>query len=134
MTWRDPIHNDIPVLATDTQRTALAYATWLPELATDEPDGLPDRGMVPLVESLRSAGFTTYQSCYGHDGQGDGCLWIAEAPQFKYDFGPFSRIQVVLHGPEGRAWEWWWEFPNAEAALSILATAYLPHRKVGRTS
>ena len=104
------------------------YVTWgrnLP-LATDKPDGFPDRVMVPLVEALRDAGFTTYQSCSGHFQEGDGTLWIKEGPH--KDRWPdqmwFQRIQHVWHGPEGDYWEYHWESHDVVRALCEIARTY----------
>lgn len=102
------------------------YATWdrnLP-LATDKPDGFPDRAMIPLVTALRAAGFTTYQSCSGHLREGDGTLWIREGPQRGHDPDPFTRIQHVYKGPEGDYWEFWWESLDARRAIAALSEAY----------
>lgn len=106
------------------------YATWdhyiKRGLVSDAPDGLPDRAIVPLVESLRAAGFITYQSCTGHFSQGDGTLWIDVGPQV----GPwpdttwFTRIQHVYHGPEGDYWEYWWESTDARNAMREIAESY----------
>jgi len=38
------------------------YCTWEPSKATNDPDGLPDRAIVPLVEELRKRGIVTLQS------------------------------------------------------------------------
>lgn len=103
------------------------YATWDRNLvlATDKPDGFPDRAMVPLVTALRAAGFTTYQSCSGHFQKSDGTLWIKEGPQRAYGSDdPFTRIQHVFKGPEGDYWEFWWESFGAEQAIAALSRFY----------
>jgi hypothetical protein len=106
------------------------YVTWDPSRATDDPDGLPDRAIVPLVESLRGRGIVTLQSCIGHPYRGegtagyDGTLWVrAETVDGAYirHFllrDPFDRVQLVFW-PE-RRWEFAWRPEYADAALAAL--------------
>lgn len=101
------------------------YATWKPELATDEPDGMPDRAIVPLVESLRKRGIVTVQSCAGHYGSGDGCLWVKaesvtaeSALQMRGGRSPFSAIRRTRH-PEDR-WEFEWYPLDVDRAMKAL--------------
>jgi hypothetical protein len=108
-----------------------AYVVWDATImkATDGPDGLPDRAIVPLIEGLRSLGYTTLQSCTGHFGESDGMLWIREAPELRWltrlpNLHPFSRIQHVIHGPEGECWEFWWEPSEWANARDSIQDAY----------
>lgn len=104
------------------------YATWDPSLATDEPDGLPDRAIVPLVEALRSRGVVTLQSCAGHPGTDDGCLWVradsvdgAHLRLFVLDVvgrDVFDRVSLT-YWPE-RRWEFVWRPENAGIAMAAL--------------
>lgn len=110
-------------LCVGTSKMSNPYATWDPSKATNEQDGLPDIGMVRLVEALRNKGYITYQSCYGHPGEGDGTLWIKEG-RIPHLTGPFVRVQEVHHGPEGHYWEYWWEPHRAEAAVRTLAITF----------
>lgn len=106
------------------------YATWNPDQATNESDGYPDVKMVPLVEALRTAGYTTYQSCQGHSMpehgyvSRDGGLWIRQAPPYLYSFQPFTRVQHVLHGPEGSLIEFWWTVKECDNAIEEIRIAY----------
>ena len=104
------------------------YAVWDATVsrATDNPDGLPDRFLVPLITDLRAAGFVTYQSCSGHFQEGDGTLWIELGPHVDYwiDSASFTRIQHVHHGPEGDYWEYWWESNDAREAVAAIRSAY----------
>lgn len=111
-----------------------AYETWdaavAEGLVTDEPDGLPDTGMVPVVNALRAVSVTTLQSCTGHAGTDDGTLWIKSESESvgtdirdmaDLDREPFERVQYVLH-PEAR-WEFIWRperFRDAIAAIIAL--------------
>lgn len=104
------------------------YAVWdaTRDKATDKSDGLPDRAMVPLVETLRAAGFTTYQSCSGHFGEGDGTLWIKYGPHKDRwpDTTWFQRIQHVHYGPEGDYWEFHWDCRDADRVIEELVKTY----------
>lgn len=106
------------------------YATWDGVPATDMSDGFPDVLMVPLVEDLRAAGFVTFQSCqghllpeYGHVSR-DGGLWIRQAPPCPYSMQPFTRIQHVMHGPEGPLIEFWWHPSDQREAILELRRGY----------
>lgn len=98
------------------------YATWDPGRATDEPDGLPDRAIVPLVEHLRALGIVTLQSCAGHQGS-DGTLWVradtVDPVAVRWlPMRPFDRMQRVVW-PEDR-WEFHWRPDHAQQAIDVL--------------
>ncbi len=107
------------------------YSTWEPERATDEPDGLPDKAMVLLVEYLRSIGIVTLQSCAGHEGHSDGTLWVladtVNEASVRRRFGtPFVFIKRTWW-PENR-WEFIWF--SQDTAHAIAELAYLcPNRR-----
>lgn len=95
---------------------------------TVEHDGLPDTDIWPLVVALNAAGFETLQSCYGHEDESDGHLWVRSfAPLWRRTrwLEPFSRIQSVHVGPEGSHVEFHWEPSNAVEAVRVLAEMYL---------
>lgn len=99
---------------------------------TAEHDGLPDIGIWPLVVALNDAGFETLQSCYGHEGESDGHLWVRTPPVNPWKITgwtePFSRIQTVHHGPEGSHVEFHWEPNNASEAMQALTEIYSSER------
>lgn len=106
------------------------YVTWDPSEATDDPDGLPDRAIVPLVESLRARGIVTLQSCIGHPYRGegtagyDGTLWVraetVDGAHIRHFLlrEPLDRVKLV-HWPE-RRWEFGWRPEHADAAVAVL--------------
>ena len=101
------------------------YATWHPSEATDAPDGLPDRAIVPLVEALRETGVVTLQSCAGHEGTDDGHLWIrADSVTTKtivrLDRSPFTYIRLQIWPVE--QWELGWDPSQLESAIQVLST------------
>lgn len=110
------------------------YFTWQPASATDLSDGLPDTLMVPIVERLRSAGYTTLQSCQGHAGDkdtigSDGTLWIVEGPHENterfFQWVPFHRVQYVTYFHDDLAhWEYVWAWPDTERAIEALEAIY----------
>ena len=99
------------------------YSTWDAATPTNEPDGLPDKRIVPLVEYLRSIGVITLQSCIGHKGYSDGTLWICadsvDEESIRHLFGtPFVFIKRAWWPKE--QWEFVW-FPwDAKQALDAL--------------
>jgi hypothetical protein len=115
--------------------TADPYATWRPWQATDDPDGLPDRLIVPLVELLRARGVVTLQSCSGHRRPSPtekGCWWVDNGVLWvdaaTVDEGtvrallgaPFERIHRC-YWPFDQ-WEFLWHPTDADAAIAALAT------------
>ena len=107
------------------------YATWDSAKATDEKDGLPDRAIVPLVETLRARGIVTLQSCAGHLGTDDGCLWVlADSVDRESVLSivgpPFSRVHFVHWPMEQWEFEWWpYNRREAVAALARLRSVQL---------
>jgi hypothetical protein len=113
----------------------LAYATWDPRIATDDPDGLPDTAIVPLVEDLRRAGITTLQSCAGHIEHRDGteimhagCLWLAadavdQAAMTRLCVEPFEDVSRVYWPVE--RWQVVWPPRETGRALVLLRRALL---------
>lgn len=104
------------------------YLTWDEAVAggnvTDEPDGLPDRLMVPFIEALRAAGVVTLQSCQGHPGSDDGCLWVlaSSVPHLTAEticLPHFEKVSHTVH-PVQR-WEFVWLPENFWAAMTSLA-------------
>lgn len=104
-----------------------AYLTWDEAIEaghiTDDADGWPDTHMVPLVEHLRIRGVVTLQSCQGHRGTDDGCLWIdptsvADGSAEALIGAPFSLVRRT-RWPEER-WEFWWHPSDRNAALAAL--------------
>lgn len=96
------------------------YATWSPERATDEPDGLPDIRIVPLIDLLRLSGFVTLQSCSGHPGF-DGHIYFdprTVPASWKALRAPFSTVRETYH-PE--PWfELWWKPGDFDAAKETI--------------
>ncbi len=108
-----------------------AYTTWDEAIAagdiTDEADGYPDELIVPLVQNLRKAGFTTYQSCSGHAYESDGTLWIKEPPgdMFALNTGVYDRVNQVVIGPEETPyWEFYWPWERRHKAIERLGLIY----------
>lgn len=112
--------------------TADPYATWDPSQATDDPDGLPDRAIVPLVEDLRGRGVVTLQSCAGHAGRQDGHLWVRAdtvALESVHQLivaaaadSLFHRV-ALMYGPEPTpVWEFVWPPQHTERAIAALGT------------
>lgn len=119
-------------MATDTlpAPTVDPYVTWDQAIRdgqiTDGPDGLPDRAIVPLVEHLRRHGIVTLQSCAGHPGSDDGCLWLADDPRLAAKIArlivgrhPFTAVKRTHH-PE-RRWEIGWHPDDADRAMGALS-------------
>lgn len=110
------------------------WATWDPSLATDEPDGLPDRLMVPLVEELRRLGVVTYQSCQGHPGQ-SGCLWVESSGLTIRGAQELSRVEgieqvgLVFGRERVPVWEVVWH-PGKTTSVLPLLRAKLVLRKI----
>ena len=101
------------------------YSTWNEALATDDADGLPDKAIVSLVETLRVAGIVTLQSCAGHQGRADGTLWVlADAvneASVRRLFGPPFVFIKRTWWPEER-WEFIW-FPwDTVQAIALLSS------------
>ena len=90
-----------------------AYAVWDENLvhASDEPDGMPDLKIVELITTLRKRGVVTLQSCAGHEGTDDGCLWM-RASSVSYrgmvllSGDPFSRVYKTFWPDEMWVFEW----------------------------
>jgi hypothetical protein len=101
------------------------YATWDTSKATDEPDGFPDRALVPLITALRRAGRQTLQSCAGHIGSSDGLIWFASDALGDDEVQEillqpvFDRV-VRVFKPEER-WEIGWNPRDLNAAIAGLA-------------
>jgi hypothetical protein len=109
------------------------YSTWDDAIrqgfVTDQQDGLPDRGIVPLVEELRARGIVTLQSCTGHQGSEDGCLWVradtvTEASVYKVTRSwmypaTFDFVKLTIY-PE-RRWEFTWRPHRLRVAMKLLA-------------
>lgn len=130
---------DSGILSIDSTTKALrdaAYQCWLPEQATDQADGLPDTLMVPVVEALRDAGIVTLQSCQGHPGSDDGCLWFA-AETFPTDVWrslqghPFSLVRETVW-PEHRYELWWLPGDVGSALERVCAMLLTPSREALR--
>lgn len=111
------------------------YATWDMALqegkVTDLHDGWPDTLMVPLVERLRAAGHVTLQSCQGHQGTDDGCLWMrpwsvddVTEKRIRRAGDPFSIVREVWH-PERRI-ELWWDPEDMSRAIAVIEDLLLP--------
>lgn len=112
-----------------------AFATWDDAIAaghvSDDPDGLPDRAIIPLVEDLRAAGIVTLQSCAGHTGSADGVLWVREEGTWPACVGDllinaelFTEIKFAYH-PE-RRWEIGWLPQDAGMAMARIRETFLP--------
>jgi hypothetical protein len=107
------------------------YTTWEPEKATNEPDGLPDIGVVSLIQHLRKQGIITRQSCAGHPGESDGHVMFD--PSVLPDSirslrgHPFSMVRETF---EPEPWfELWWRPEDLECAVAHIekaAVAQLP--------
>ena len=90
-----------------------AYVTWDRNLQfmSDEPDGMPDRKVVELIGTLRKRGIVTLQSCAGHEGTDDGCLWIRASSVSYREMvlltgDPFSRVYKTFWPDEMWVFEW----------------------------
>ena len=99
------------------------YKTWDAATPTDEPDGLPDKRIVPLVEYLRSIGVITLQSYIGHKGYSDGTLWVragsVDEESIRRLFGaPFEFIKRAWWPEE--QWEFIWFPKDTKQALDAL--------------
>ncbi len=99
------------------------YSTWDAATPTDEPDGLPDKKIVPLVEYLRGIGIVTLQSCIGHKNHSDGTLWVraesVDEESVRRLFGsPFVFIKRAWWPEE--QWEFDWFPQDAEQAVTAL--------------
>ena len=111
-----------------TEVPKFAYVTWDQAVekgrVSHAPDGYPDIKIIPLVRALRRVGIITTQSCYGHPGHSDGCLWIAAGTlspdrALRVDRTPFSEIKRQYQPND--VWEFWWNPSDAGRATVVLA-------------
>ena len=98
------------------------YANWHPEEANNEPNDLPDKVIVPIVERLRHIGVVTFQSCSGHYA-GEGYISIrpdtVDETSVHALFGePFSEISRGWWPLE--RWDFRWAIPETKQALAAL--------------
>jgi hypothetical protein len=114
------------------------YAAWDANLdkATDEPDGFPDKAIIPYVAALRAARVVTLQSCAGHPGR-DGHLWF-QADLSHDALGFLLASAAITHVRRLYKPEDCWEiiFGDLYGAMAYLFTALLipmPQKKGSAT-